>query len=139
MVVDRAVHNEAGEPIAWVSGPPLADPPAKPGPVALCRCGQSQNKPFCDGSHRNIGFDPTDRATAADEERTGHDVAPDRAPRVTVAPDGPYYVTGAIPVVLADGTSLAVRPRVALCRCGASGNKPLCDGSHIAVGFRHTP
>jgi CDGSH-type Zn-finger protein len=28
----------------------------QPGPLALCRCGQSQNKPFCDGTHRRNGF-----------------------------------------------------------------------------------
>ena len=28
-------------------------------PVALCRCGQSKNKPFCDATHRAAGFDGT--------------------------------------------------------------------------------
>ena len=34
------------------------------GTVALCRCGQSQTKPFCDASHREAGFDACERAGA---------------------------------------------------------------------------
>ena len=33
-------------------------------PLALCRCGQSQTKPFCDASHREAGFDACERAGA---------------------------------------------------------------------------
>ena len=29
---------------------------APEGPIVLCRCGQSQTKPFCDASHRDAGF-----------------------------------------------------------------------------------
>ena len=55
--------------------------------------------------------------------------------RVNVVADGPLWVTGGIPVQRADGEPLETRNRVALCRCGASGIKPLCDGSHADIGF----
>jgi CDGSH-type Zn-finger protein len=44
--------------------------------------------------------------------------------------EGPLWVTGSIPIERADGQPMEVRNRVTLCRCGQSGNKPLCDGSH---------
>jgi CDGSH-type Zn-finger protein len=34
-------------------------------PVALCRCGQSRTKPFCDRTHRDAGFSSCERAGAA--------------------------------------------------------------------------
>jgi CDGSH-type Zn-finger protein len=49
---------------------------------------------------------------------------------------GPIWVRGGITVTAADGTAYEVRNRVTLCRCGASRNKPFCDGTHAAVGFR---
>ncbi len=66
---------------------------------------------------------------------------PDHEPSIGVVEDpamgvsGPLWVRGGITVESADGTSYEVRNRVALCRCGASQNKPFCDGSHASIGF----
>jgi len=48
---------------------------------------------------------------------------------------GPLWGRGGIPVIGADGVTYEVRNRVALCRRGASSNKPFCDGSHASIGF----
>ena len=49
---------------------------------------------------------------------------------------GPIWVRGGIAIESADGEAYEIRNRVTLCRCGASGNKPFCDGSHGTVGFK---
>lgn len=49
---------------------------------------------------------------------------------------GPLWVHGGIPVESEDGRRYEVRNRVTLCRCGASSNKPFCDGSHASIKFR---
>jgi CDGSH-type Zn-finger protein len=49
---------------------------------------------------------------------------------------GPLWVRGGIELYDADGVRYETRNRVTLCRCGASGNKPFCDGSHASIGFR---
>ena len=67
------------------------------------------------------------------------DGAPEeRADAVTVAAvaNGPLYVQGAVRVVTEAGTVVAEETRVALCRCGHTGNAPFCDGSHRGAGFR---
>jgi CDGSH-type Zn-finger protein len=46
------------------------------------------------------------------------------------------WVTGNMPVIRSDGDQLETRTRVTLCRCGHSGNKPLCDGTHRTIKFR---
>jgi hypothetical protein len=48
---------------------------------------------------------------------------------------GPLWLRGGIPLVSADGFPYEIRIRVTVCRCGASKNKPFCDGSHVTVKF----
>lgn len=68
------------------------------------------------------------------------DGAPDESPDAEVSlrpqPNGPVYVRGGVQMADAEGHVFATGPRFALCRCGESGNKPFCDGSHRAAGFR---
>jgi CDGSH-type Zn-finger protein len=170
--------------------------------VALCRCGGSKNKPFCDGTHGTNGFTDQNLADKSQNRRvnyagksiTIHDnraicahagfctdnlatvfhlhqepwIDPDgasvekiietvrrcpsgalsysvenaehrdqdRVTMVTVTNNGPYAITGGIELLgvpFGDGASTE---HYTLCRCGASKNKPFCDGSHWHVGFR---
>jgi len=170
--------------------------------VALCRCGGSSNKPFCDGAHTKNGFSDkklsdgtlNKRINYTGKKITIHDnreicahagyctdnlspvfkhkeepwIDPDAAtiddiidtiarcpsgalgysienterqilespPLITVIKNGPYAVTGNIELVdqkMGEGCS---KERYTLCRCGASKNKPFCDGSHWAIGFK---
>ena len=70
--------------------------------------------------------------------RAGTDVpAQQPAPAfVEVMPDGPLLVHGDILVKRTDGTEDRSSMTTAFCRCGSSGRKPYCDGSHRRVGFR---
>jgi CDGSH-type Zn-finger protein/truncated hemoglobin YjbI len=191
----------------WL-GEPL---PALP-QMALCRCGESQRKPLCDGSHARVGFndakDPhrvpdrrdtyvgqqvtildnrgtcqhsglcTDRLAAVFHSDTDPFVTPSggrmdeiiravrdcpsgalsyavdgieardevdyhatREPTIEVTKNGPYRITGRIPLTDADGDDVArnegaSREHYALCRCGHSQNKPFCSGMHWYVEFR---
>ncbi len=202
LVRKTAVHSEHGEPLTWITSAPVTDAAN----YALCRCGASAKRPFCDGTHAKVGFDGTETAAAADtaagtydgrsktlggtgitvrddrsicvhagfcgtrvsnvwKEMAGTDEStvrlavinavekcpsgaltyrfdgvegdtePDYPTQIGIVDNGPLWVTGGIPVTTADGRDLEVRARVTLCRCGASGNKPLCDGSHKEAGF----
>ena len=58
---------------------------------------------------------------------------------VTIRPtkNGPLIVEGPVELFVTDGNKVTVdKPRIALCRCGASSNKPFCDGTHSAIGFQ---
>jgi CDGSH-type Zn-finger protein len=169
--------------------------------MALCRCGGSGRKPFCDGTHARIGFSSAklpgcveDRRDAyqienftlldnrgicqhagfctdelasvfklhqepwidpngapVDRIRTQVDRCPSgalsyavngverpdmvREPCITVSKDGPYRITGRIPLNETGWMQGASREHYALCRCGGSKNKPFCDGTHWSNGF----
>jgi CDGSH-type Zn-finger protein len=169
---------------------------------ALCRCGHSENKPFCDGTHVKIHFKGTETAgnesylhhpkivegqalkledvenlcvharfcmraggiwnltkqsgikeardTAIEEacncpsgrlvirdKKSGQVIEPELEKSIVIIEyparneHGPLWVRGGIPVESAEGKTYTVRNRVTLCRCGKSGNKPFCDGSHV--------
>ena len=170
--------------------------------MALCRCGASENKPFCDGTHAKIGF-----TSAKVDERTKnkmetyrgkkitiHDnrsicahagvctdnlsmvfrmkqepwIDPDASriedivstikncpsgalsysvddtqtqdntgsePNVFIAANGPYVVSGGDGLLDTSWGEGASKSQYTLCRCGASKNKPFCDGSHWGIGF----
>ncbi len=170
--------------------------------IALCRCGASENKPFCDGTHGKVGFNdqkepgrrPDVRDSYAGQKIIIHDnrgvcsnaghctknlesvfkmktdpwIDPDGADvekiietikqcpsgalsytvegvehrdqdrelTITVTKDGPYSITGGIEFVDQAWGEEASTEHYTLCRCGASRNKPFCDGSHWYIKFK---
>ena len=50
--------------------------------------------------------------------------------------NGPYIVSGEVELIDVDGNKFPVEKRMALCRCGASTEKPFCDGTHSKIGFK---
>ena len=198
------LQNSKGEHLSSIPG------------VSLCRCGASNNKPFCDGTHSKIGFSSENKeedANANDhhiakdkrknfvgKEITIHDnrkicshaaecvnnlpsvfklnarpwISPDaaereeiintirkcpsgalsysldgieyrdqneRKPMITVFKDGPYHVTGGINLIGEDNNNIqwaegSSKEHYVLCRCGASNNKPFCDGMHRLINFK---
>ena len=56
-------------------------------------------------------------------------------PTMRCVKDGPIVVQSLETMTDHDGTALPTTPSMALCRCGQSRTKPLCDGSHTAAGF----
>lgn len=55
--------------------------------------------------------------------------------KVEARPNGPLIIEGNLSIVKADGEKEERKNKTAFCRCGASSNKPYCDGAHGKVGF----
>jgi len=100
--------------------------------ATLCRCGASRNKPFCDNSHVAANFVATGEPPAVDSE-----ALLERAGSLTITPNpnGPLLVEGNLEVCSGTGRTLNRTQKTWLCRCGASQNKPYCDGTHRKIGF----
>lgn len=92
--------------------------------VSLCRCGKTGNAPFCDNSHKAVGFQGGPLTEKPSEPLLPGPVA------VSWSEPGPYGVKGPASVVAPSGAVLKDGQSCFLCRCGRSGSKPFCDGSH---------
>lgn len=55
--------------------------------------------------------------------------------QLKVRDNGSILVTGDVELVDAEGNRFETKAKFSLCRCGASKNKPFCDGSHRTIGF----
>ena len=105
----------------------------QPSPRAvLCRCGASASKPFCDGSHAAAGFVATGEPESLESRALdGRDGTVNLVPQE----NGPLLVEGNLEIVSGTGRTINRVRKAFVCRCGASANKPYCDGSHNAAGF----
>ncbi len=101
--------------------------------VALCRCGLTSNKPYCDNSHikadfkADTSFNP-ERLLLEETEEIGGKLSIKVRPNSSLFVEGTYTLTG-------DGQEVSTTKKMSFCRCGASANKPFCDGAHKSAGF----
>lgn len=100
---------------------------------ALCRCGLSNNKPFCDGTHKTGNVQIAEKFN---DERAEDISAISGDLTITVKRNAMYSLNGPVTIFSRDGLSKTTRTKGALCRCGQSANKPFCDAKHKTCGFR---
>ena len=107
---------------------------AKETRAAFCRCGLSSNKPYCDNSHIEGDFKAgteynPERLLLEETTEEGGELS------VTLFPNAPFVIEGKYTVNGSDQT-VSTEKKMSFCRCGASSNKPFCDGSHKEAGFK---
>lgn len=99
---------------------------------ALCRCGLSNDKPFCDGTHKIKG-ETLPQSFSDERSENIDDVMGELI--ITVKTNAMYSIKGPVTIFSRDGLSKTTRTKGALCRCGHSDNKPFCDARHKKCGF----
>jgi CDGSH-type Zn-finger protein/uncharacterized Fe-S cluster protein YjdI len=100
--------------------------------VALCRCGDSKNKPFCDNTHLETGFTADGIGT---ERNSTEQLAEGDVLRIIVRPNKSIRFTGNFEVFNEREELLYSGCRAGMCRCGASKKKPFCDSTHNEIGW----
>ena len=100
---------------------------------ALCRCGESNTKPFCDGSHKIKKIEMS-QSFVDERKKSIEDITEELT--IKVKKNAMYIVQGAMTIFSRDGLSKTTRTKAALCRCGMSDNKPFCDTKHKTCNFR---
>lgn len=104
--------------------------------LALCRCGESQNKPLCDNSHSDIAFEaPASFDMSKLESSDTDNEEEDNSLVIKLMKNGPALIEGSYQVFSIADQPTASSKNIALCRCGGSAAKPFCDGTHKDVGF----
>lgn len=102
--------------------------------VALCRCGASDHKPFCDNSHFAVTF--LDPAIVEPGPDAKEEMATTGKLSIDPTPNGPIHLQGQLTIRNSYNQVIFEGVETWLCRCGASANKPYCDGSHARIGFK---
>ena len=100
--------------------------------AALCRCGKSANKPYCDNSHEKAEFQDYGAVGVSGDADT------QEGGELSIQPlkDGPLACKGNLTIFNSSGRAAYRGNKAFFCRCGASENKPFCDGAHKKVGFK---
>jgi len=101
--------------------------------ATLCRCGASKRKPFCDKSHKYVGFTASGEPASLPAQQLAERDGP---LAVSPEPDGPLRIRGNLEIVSGTGRTVACVQMARLCRCGGSANKPFCDDTHKRIGFQ---
>ncbi|MDX8403118.1 MAG: CDGSH iron-sulfur domain-containing protein [Mariprofundaceae bacterium] len=101
--------------------------------AALCRCGLTKTPPYCDNSHQSGDFRDTCEVEASSSE---NNISTDCCLEIQSLTDGPLLIKGGCELKNIRGELIASDEQMVLCRCGASANKPYCDGSHIGIDFK---